>query len=102
MTYDEFLSLEVNDSVVYDGVATTVTNVTNYVRGKIYYLQGFKFKAMHSMRQLELTHYDRQEEKLIRRYPIIYFDVETGESHNNDVLARLVKLRPWDEIEVCL
>ena len=99
MTFDDFMLLEKNDGVVYEGRSATVTDVKNFVKGKAYYLQGMKFQAQHTMRQLEVSYYDRKKDKVVRRYPLVYLDVKRGELHNATVLATMDKWDPFSNLE---
>lgn len=99
MTFDEFMSLEKNDGVVYNGRSATVTDVKNFVKGNVYYLQGMRFQAQHTMRQLEVSYYDRKKDKVVRRYPLIYVDAIRGEVHNTMVLSATDKWDPFSNLE---
>ena len=97
MTFDDFMHLEKNDGVIYEGRVVTVTDVKNFVKGKTYSMQGMKFKALNSMRQLEVSYYDRGLDKVVRRYPLVYLNAPRGEVHNEVVLRSMTIWDPFQD-----
>ena len=97
MTFDDFMALEKNDGVVYEGRSATVTDVKNFVKGNVYYLQGMKFQAQHTMRQLVVSYYDRKKDKVVRRYPLVYLNAPRGEAHNEVVLRSMTIWDPFQD-----
>ena len=88
MKFNEVMSLEINDGIIYDGKDAVVSNIKNLSAGQKIYGKGYQTIVQHNIKEIEITLLEAENGELPKRYLTIYTDYPE-EAHNQTVLNRL-------------
>lgn len=95
MKFEEFMKLEKGDGIIIDNYTGTITEIKNYLKGSNYSRDMMKVIITRNIRELEITFFNDNSNKVEKRFISIYTDF-SNEVHNRCMLNRL---RIWDPLQ---